>query len=274
MGTRSTAMGLSGPELRARALREIGRPGGSPRRYVALLTQAVRTGHAGAIWDFAVLQMEGYRDERGRVLVRANPKAAARSFRLVALDADTSADQSLGYCFDVGLGVRRNSNLAMRWYRRAWRRRNPSAAANIATIYRDRGRLARAVSWWKRAIEAGSPEEAVEVGYCYQYGIGVRRNCPEAVDRYRLAIRAPNIIETEREAAMYHLAVLYLDTQPPKRAKAVTLLKRASRDKDYPEAMHLLRQLQSRQRLVPCRCRRGRTKTLPGHFQCEIHRSR
>src|SRR5437764_6233794 len=121
MGTRSTGAPLSGPELRERAVRENAQPGGSARRYVELLTQGVRAGDPGAIEDFAVLQMEGYRDARGRVLVRANPKAAARAFRQVALVAGTSADQSLGYCFDVGLGVRRNTRLAMKWYRRAWR---------------------------------------------------------------------------------------------------------------------------------------------------------
>jgi len=88
---------------------------------------------------------------------------------------------------------------------------------------------------------------------------------------YQLAIRSKHIIETEREAAMYHLAVLYLDRQPSQRVKAAALLKRASVDKDYPEAMELLDQLIKRQPPVPCRCRRGRRKSLPGHARCEIH---
>jgi TPR repeat protein len=234
----------------------------------------VLAGDRDALANFGVLQQEGYRDERGRVLVRANPKAAVRAFLPAASSGNGSAAHSLGYCFDVGLGVRRNSKLAMRWYLRAWRRGIATSATNIATIYRDRGFFAQAVRWWQRAIEAGVREEAVEVGYCYQYGIGVRRNVRKAVDCYRSAIRARNIMALEREAAMYHLAVLYLDGHPPKRAKAVALLERASKDDDYPEAMRLLALLLKGQPPVPCRCRRGRLKRLLGHTSCEIHRSR
>ena len=258
---------LTGPELRKLALRESG----SPRRYVALLTRALRAGDADALVDFAVLQQEGYRDQRGRVLVRANPKAAARAFLQAASAGTRSAFHALGYCFDVGLGVRRNTERALKWYRCAWRHGGETAAANIATVYRERGLLRRAVAWWKRAMEAGVHEEIVELGYCYQYGIGVRRDARNAIACYRLAIRSRNIIESEREAAMYHLAVLYLDSQPPNRPKAVTLLERASIDRDYPEAMKLLAQLLQRQPLVPCRCRRDRVKTLPGNARCELH---
>lgn len=261
---------LTGSELRQLALRE----GGSQRRYLALLIRAVRAGDADASVDFAVLQQEGYRDERGRVLVRANPKAAARAFLEAASAGTRSAFHSLGYCFDVGVGVRRNSRLAMRWYLRAWRNRGETAAANIAMMYRDRGLLARAFTWWKKAMEAGVHEEAVEVGYSYQYGIGVRRNAGKAIACYRLAIRSSNIGEFWREAAMYHLAVLHLDGLPPKRANAVTLLERASIDQDYPEAMKLLAQLRERQRLVPCRCRRDTVRSLPGKASCDLHPSR
>jgi hypothetical protein len=261
---------LTGSELRQLALRESG----SPRRYLALLTRAVRAGDAEALVDFAVLQQEGYRDERGRVLVRANPKAAARVFLEAASAGTRSAFHSLGYCFDVGVGVRRNSRLAMRWYLRAWRNRGETAAANIATMYRDRGLLARAVTWWKKAMEAGVHEEAVEVGYCYQYGIGVRRNAGKAIACFRMAIRSRNIIAFSREAALYHLAVLYLDSLPPKRARAVTLLERASVDKDYPAAMKLLAQLRKQQRAIPCRCRRGMVRSLSANARCELHRSR
>lgn len=264
----------TGAELRELAVRESRSPRRTPRRYVALVTRAVRAGDMDALVDWGVLQQEGYRDERGRVLVRANPKAAARAFLQAASAGNGSAAHPLGYCFDVGVGVRRNSKLAMRWYLRAWRLGGATSAANIATVYRDRGLFAQAVRWWQRAVDAGVPEEAVEVGYCYQYGIGVRRNVRKAADCYRVAIRARNIIASEQEAAMYHLAILYLDGTPPKWAKAMTLLERASKDDDYPEATRLLAQLRKRQRLVPCRCRRGRVRRLLGNARCEVHRGK
>jgi hypothetical protein len=72
---------------------------------------------------------------------------------------------------------------------------------------------------------------------------------------------------------MYHLAVLYLDSRPPKRAQAVTLLERASADQDYPAAMKLLAQLRKQQRAIPCRCRRGLVKSLSANARCALHRS-
>jgi len=261
---------LTGSELRRLAIRESG----TPRRYLAFLTRAVRAGDGDALVDLGVLQQEGYRDERGRVLVRANPKAAARTFLQAASTGTRSAAHSLGYCFDVGVGVRRNSRVVMYGYLRAWRNGGETAAANIATMYRDRGLMARAVTWWTKAMEAGVHEEAVEVGYCYQYGIGVRPNPGKAIACYRRAIRSRNIGEFWRDAARYHLAVLYLDSLPPKRAAAVTLLERASIEKDYPQAMKLLARLRNRQQVIPCRCRRGMVKNLSANARCELHRSR
>ncbi len=264
--------GISGLELRELAQREMARPGGLARRYAELVTRAARAGNTAARVDVAVMQMEGYRDGQGRVVVRANPKAAARAFGRAAALGDKHAAFSLGYCLDVGLGLRRNSGLAMKWYRRAWRGGDPGAAANIATMYRDRLRLDQAAAWWRRAVEAGWPDEAVELGYCYQYGIGVRRDLAEAVRCFRLAIRSRKISEAGCEEAMYHLAVLKLDRVPARRAEAVALLERASKDKDYPEAMKLLDQVRGGRAPVPCRCRRDILKSLPGHARCEVHR--
>lgn len=264
--------GVSGLELRALAQREMARPGGSPRRYADLVMRAARAGDTDAMVDYAVLQSEGYRDRRGRIVVRANPKAAARAFGFAAARGDAHAAFSLGYGFDVGRGLRRNSRLAMKWYRFAWRHGIATAAVNIATVYRDRRRLKQAASWWRRAMDGGCPDEALEVGYCYQYGIGVRRDVAYAARCYRLAIRTRYIGEAGREAAMYHLAVLGLDREPPKRTQALALLTRASKDKDYPEAMELLEQVRNRRPPVPCRCRRDILKSLPGHARCEIHR--
>ncbi|HXU01320.1 MAG TPA: hypothetical protein VN903_10025 [Polyangia bacterium] len=262
---------MSGAELWALATREIRRPGWSGRRYAALVTRAARAGSAEAEQALATMRLDGYRDGQGRVLVRANPKAAARAFARAASAGDVAAAFDIGYCLDVGRGVARDGRLAMKWYRRAWRVGNPSAAANIATMYRDRRQLKTAVSWWKRAVAAGGFDEAVDVGYSYQYGIGVRRDVASAIRWYRRALRATYVAEATQEEALYHLAVIDLDRQPARRAHAVALLNRAAKDQDYPEAMALLAQLRDGRRPVPCRCRRDLRKSLPGHARCRRH---
>jgi hypothetical protein len=72
-----------------------------------------------------------------------------------------------------------------------------------------------------------------------------------------------------REEALYHLAVTYLDigkawlARPP--------LRRAAKDGDYPEADTVLKQIQLKQPVVPCRCPRFINKDLRGHAQCSVH---
>jgi TPR repeat protein len=94
------------------------------------------------------------------------------------------------------------------------------ARSNIAGTYRMAGNRRRAFEWWQRAaamqvilsgrtVSDGSA--FLELGYCYQYGTGVRRDERAARTAYRSAVRSQWINEYSREEALYHLAVAYLD---------------------------------------------------------------
>jgi uncharacterized protein len=84
--------------------------------------------------------------ERGRL------RTALRLFAAQAKTGDSSARLNLGYFYDVGLGTRRNKAQALRWYRLAYRQGSGAAASNIATVYRDEGRPALALAWYRRAV--------------------------------------------------------------------------------------------------------------------------
>jgi TPR repeat protein len=112
-------------------------------------------------------------------------------------------------------------------------------------------------------------DAAVDTGYCYQYGIGVRRDSAKAKSLYRAAVKSRNITEYGREAAMYHLALQLVDEQ--KSTLAVPLLERASSNGDFPEAAAALRALQRGTKFKPCRCRRFIKKNLLGHAKCPMH---
>ena len=107
------------------------------------------------------------------------------------------------------------------------------------------------------------------MGYCYQYGIGTRRNARLARRMYKRAIASTSTTDCGREEAMYHLAVAYLDAGHAKRARA--LLRRAAAGGDFPEAQSVLNQLEAKRAIIPCRCRRGLLKSLPGHAACPQH---
>jgi TPR repeat protein len=119
----------------------------------------------------------------------------------------------LGYAYDVGLGTKRDIGQALRWYRRAARNGQSTAASNIATIFRDAGKSRLAFRWWKRSSDLNDGDAAVDLGYCYQYGIGTRRNLRDAQRLFKKALKSANITEYGREEAMYQLALGLIDKE-------------------------------------------------------------
>src|SRR2546427_4326637 len=94
----------------------------------------------------------------------------------------------------------------------ALRAGDSTAANNLAATCRQLGNRRPAFHWWKRAAEVRGADDAwLEVGYCCQYGIGVRRDVSVAISSYRKAIRRYYVNDYQREEARYHLAVALLD---------------------------------------------------------------
>lgn len=240
------------------------------RRLVSRLRPQAAAGDPSAMEQLGVWYRDGERDRRGRVLIVRAPKAA---FRLISGAVEKSHGKvgafSLAYLYDSGIGTKSNKKLALHWYRRALRDVPGTAAYNIATVYRDMRKFHLMLSWWLRAAKAGDGDAAADVGYCYQYGIGARKDSTVARRFYRNAIASRDISELGREAALYHLAVLEIDGGRTR--QAIPLLRRAAKDKDYPQAMLLLDQIGAKSKIVPCRCRRDINKKLPGHARCPLH---
>jgi TPR repeat protein len=165
--------------------------------------------------------------------------------------------------------ARKRLSMLIRWYRRAVRGGSSTAASNLATIHRDAGNFRLAFQWWKRSEEMRDGAAAVDVGYCYQYGIGTRKDAANAKRMFRRAIASRNISQYAREEAMYHLAVQFIDEG--KLRLALPLLKQASADDDFPEAASLVNQIKTKSDYVPCRCKRFINKKLRGHTKCVLH---
>jgi TPR repeat protein len=155
---------------------------------------------------------------------------------------------------------------------------------NIAATYRLLGNRKRAFEWWRRAAtrrvkvywQTGRVSDGsalLELGYCYQYGMGVRRDERAACKSYLAAARSEWIDEYSREEALYHLAVAHLDLDkgPRGQRRAAELLREASADGDYPQAADLLGRLEGSGPLSVCRCRRFLMRRLRVHVRCELH---
>lgn len=158
------------------------------RDRVSFLRREALAGNVAAIAELGQLLQQGIQDEHGRAIVRRNPRAGFDLLLRAAAHGDTSVAFPLGYAYDVGLGTRRDKRKALRWYRRDWRAGRRTAALNIAIIHLDDRNLRLAFRWWKRAAEMGDGDGAVDVGYCYQYGIGTRPSIGLACRMYERAL--------------------------------------------------------------------------------------
>src|SRR5215468_3200373 len=95
--------------------------------------------------------------ESGRV------KKAYKLFVRAAREGHPYAQNSVGYFLDNGIGVAQNKKKAIHWYRKAARKGDICAIANLGTVYRDLGNLRRAAFWFKRALAAGDGDAALEL---------------------------------------------------------------------------------------------------------------
>lgn len=124
-----------------------------------------------------------------------------------AKPGDCAAQLDLGYFYDCGLGVKHNRNMAMHWYRRAWRNGLSSGANNIGTIFRDEGKPERALAWFLKAVAGGDVGANLEIAKLHMkegWGDARASQCLNKVAKAR-----PQIVsEYEREQSIILLKKL------------------------------------------------------------------
>jgi len=116
---------------------------------------------------------------------------AVRLYRKAAEQGYAPAQNSLGYCYDEGLGVPQNYEEAVKWYRKAADQGHAKAQCNLGECYfygeGVNQNKEEAEKWYLKAAEHGAAEAQYSLGYCYQYGQGVRKNKAEARKWYQKA---------------------------------------------------------------------------------------
>jgi uncharacterized protein len=97
----------------------------------------------------------------------ADQRRYRQAFRVLlkaARRGDSTVFMNLGYAYDVGRGIRKSKREALLWCRRALAAGEGAAAHNIATVYRDRGDVMRAVRWLRRSVGLGNRGSNLELG--------------------------------------------------------------------------------------------------------------
>ncbi len=77
-----------------------------------------------------------------------NYKKAFALFLDAAKQGDLGCQINLGNLYADGIGVKRDREEALYWYRRAYRRGDAVAASNIASLLLGEGELKRALYWF------------------------------------------------------------------------------------------------------------------------------
>lgn len=94
-------------------------------------------------------------------------KLAFKQFLAAAESGDFYAFGIVGSFYDFGTGVKKNSSEALRWYRLAAKSGESFAANNAAVIWRDCGKRANAIKWFKKAIALGDGDANLNLAKMY-----------------------------------------------------------------------------------------------------------
>ena len=105
------------------------------------------------------------------------------AFRLFLAAANAGSDDAravVAQFYDQGIGVKASEEAALRWYRLAYRSGNALAANNLGVIWRDRGKIDRALMWFLRALELGDEDANLEIAKIYLNA----KSSPEKATQY------------------------------------------------------------------------------------------
>lgn len=155
--------------------------------------------------EFEVAKANKLFSEAWELLDGGKPRAGFRLLMRAAELGDVESQQGVGYCLDVGLGVRRSEKNALSWYRRAARAGDACAACNIGILYKDRAARRLAMRWFRKSVELGLDDALLEMA---RLQLEAARTRAQAIPTLRRLLRVENLVEQVRDDATALLSEL------------------------------------------------------------------
>ncbi|WP_221933257.1 SEL1-like repeat protein [Legionella israelensis] len=125
-----------------------------------------------------------------------NHEEAVRWYRIAAEQGNAFAQNHLGLVYDHGIGVKQDTKEAVRWYKMAAKQGNAAAQNDLGYSYEYGIGVDKnekeAVRWYRMAAAQGNADAQNNLGYSYEHGIGVDKDEKEAVRWYRMAAAQGN----------------------------------------------------------------------------------
>lgn len=146
---------------------------------------------------------------------RVSAEESFNDLRVRAESGDVRAQADLGRCYALGIGVAKDVDEAVKWYRKAAARGNALAQNGLGTCYATgTGGVeqdpSEAVKWYRKAAEQGFSKAQNNLGRCYLLGEGVPKNPTLASEWFSRAAKGfRKDAERGDAAAQYNLGVFY-----------------------------------------------------------------
>lgn len=122
---------------------------------------------------------------------RSHYASAYRSFKPLAEEGISEAQNNLGFLYENGLGVKRNYSLAINWYERAANQGLPEAQHNLGMLnYQGHG-LSQSFSiakrWFNKSAKQGLRESHYMLGLMFFQGEGAQKSPDRASAHFSTA---------------------------------------------------------------------------------------
>ena len=107
----------------------------------------------------------------------ADFEAALRIWRKWAANDDTEAMRMIASCYDQGIGVEKDEQMTLEWYRKASELGDVEAMYKTGLCYQfDSGVSEEALKWYEKAAALGHANSMFRIGSLYRDGDGVEEN--------------------------------------------------------------------------------------------------
>lgn len=137
-----------------------------------------------------------------------NEKRAFQMFRYAANQNNAFAINSLGLCYEYGMGVKKNRFKAFKLYKLSAQKGNCIAITNLAVCYEEgevvKKDMKEAIRLYQLAANQKDGLAKAYLGNCYEMGNGVKQNLAEAISLYQSAANQGNSYARWRLAICYY----------------------------------------------------------------------
>lgn len=112
-------------------------------------------------------------------------KKAAELFEKAANHGHSDAQDYLGKQYELGLGVVKNKQEAIKWYTLSAEQDNADGQFDLATIYEEDNDIETANKWYKKAVRNKHPHAMYNLANNYRLGNGIEENHAKALELYK-----------------------------------------------------------------------------------------